>query len=83
METIIVEIAISSTAIVSDFMLPAHVPVRSLVEELIKLVEQVYQEITFEGETALLCSLTDQCVLPGNLTLAQCGVRDSHRLLLV
>lgn len=83
METIIVEICIGINGVSSDFMLPAHVPVGKLIRELVSLVEQVFQEITFSGETPLLCSLTSGAVIPQDMTLAQAGVRDSHRLMLV
>jgi len=83
METIIVEICIGVNGVVSDFMLPAHVPVSKLLRELVSLVEQVYQEITFSGETPMLCSLTSGAIIPMDLTLAQAGVRDSHQLMLI
>ncbi|MBR2942563.1 MAG: EsaB/YukD family protein [Clostridia bacterium] len=83
METIIVEICIGVNAVASDFMLPAHVPVSKLIRELVSLVEQVYQEVTFSGETPMLCSLTSGTIIPMDMTLAQAGVRDSHQLMLV
>lgn len=82
METIIVEICIAATGNVSDFMLPAHVQISSLIQELVRLVEQAYQEITYGEEPPVLCNLTDGGVIAGNLTLAQAGVRDGHRLML-
>lgn len=83
METIIVEICIGITGSVSDFVLPAHVPVESLVGEIIKLVEQAFPWITYDKEQPLLCDSEKGCVIPGHLTLAQAGIRDSSRLLLV
>jgi len=83
METIIVEIVIGANGVVSDFMLPAHVPVEKLIRELVSLVEQVFQEITFGDEPPMLCSLTGGAIIPREMTLAQAGVRDSHRLMLV
>lgn len=83
METIIVEICIAATGNISDFMLPAHIKTSSLIQELVRLVEQAYQEITYGEEPTILCSLTDGSVIAGNLTLAQAGIRDGHRLMLV
>ncbi|MBR4039076.1 MAG: EsaB/YukD family protein [Clostridia bacterium] len=83
METIIVEICIGLNGVVSDFMLPAHVPVGKLIHEIVPLVEQVFQEITFGGQLPMLFSMTSGSVIPSELTLAQAGVRDSHRLVLV
>lgn len=83
METIIVEICIGITGSVSDFVLPAHVPVEALIGEIIKLVEQAFPWLTFDGQMPLLCDSEKGRVIPGHLTLAQAGVRDSSRLLLV
>ena len=82
-ETIIVEICIGITENVSDFVLPAHVPVDALIVEIIRLVEQVFPHLTFDDEMPMLCDRDKGTVIPGNLTLAQAGVRDSSRLLLL
>lgn len=83
METIIVEITIAATESTADYMLPAHVPVEVLMTELVQLVEQVYPEVTFKGQDPMICSMKDQAVIPAGVTLAQAGVRDGQRLLLV
>ncbi len=83
METIIVEICIGITGCVSDFVLPAHVPVESLISEIIKLVEQAFPWLTFDKQMPLLCDSEKGRVIPGHLTLAQAGICDSSRLLLV
>lgn len=83
MENIIVELCIAATGNTADFMLPVHVPVNKLISELIKLIEQVYPETSFEQETPVLCDMLNQRMIPGNLTLAQAGIRDSHRLMIV
>ncbi|MBP3522969.1 MAG: EsaB/YukD family protein [Clostridia bacterium] len=83
METIIVEICIGITGNVSDFVLPAHVPVQALISELIKLIEQVFPYITFDHETPILYEMDKGSAIPMHLSLAQAGIRDSSRLLLV
>lgn len=83
METIIVEICIGITGNVADFVLPAHVPVESLTGEIINLVEQAFPWLVFDKTQPLLCDGEKGCVIPGHLTLAQAGIRDSSRLLLV
>ena len=83
MDTIIVGITIAATDSRADYMLPVHVPVKVMTAELAQLVEQVYPEVSFEGQTPMLCSMKNKAVIPGNLTLAQAGVRDGHHLLLV
>jgi len=83
METIIVEICIGITGNVSDFVLPAQVPVETLTGEIIKLAEQAFPWITFDTALPMLCDSEKGRVIPGNLTLAQAGIRDSSRLLLL
>ena len=83
METIIVEICIASTGTVADFMLPAHVQVSKLIGELARLIEQYYQETTFASETPMLCDMNTRRYVPENQTLAQAGIRDGHRLMIV
>lgn len=83
METIIVEICIGITGNVEDFVLPAHVPVQALTGEIIKLVEQAFPWIAFDKELPLLCDGEKGNIIPGHLTLAQAGIRDSSRLLLL
>lgn len=83
MDTIIVELCIGSTGTAADFMLPAHVPVSKLIAELTRLIEQVYPETSFAQEEPVLCDMLSQQVIPFNLTLAQAGIRDSHKLMIV
>ena len=83
METIVVEICIAATGTMADFMLPAHIPVSKLTAELVPLIEQAYQEVYFGQEMPVLCDMTSRRISPENLTLAQAGVRDSQRLLIV
>ena len=83
METIIVELYIGENGATADFMLPAHVPVSQLTGELRGLIEQVYPEISFGQETPVLCDMQTCRIISQNLTLAQAGIRDSHRLMIV
>ena len=83
METIIVEICIGSIGTVADFMLPAHVQVSKLIGELARLIEQHFPETTFAQEQLFLCDMASQQMIPENQTLAQAGIRDGHRLMIV
>lgn len=83
METIIVEICIASTGMVADFMLPAHVQLSKLIGELARLIEQHFQETSFAKEAPMLCDMATRQFLPENQTLAQAGIRDGHRLMIV
>lgn len=83
MENIIVEIFIAPIGETADFMLPAHVEVRKILTDLTRLVEQFYQQITYDGEQPLLFSRDNEQVIHLNMTLAQAGIKDGHRLILV
>lgn len=83
MENIIVEIELVSAGRTEDFMLPAHVPVSQLLPHLISLVEQVDRHIAYEQGTPILVSLNTGKPLALNRTLAQNGLRDGHRMMLV
>ena len=83
MENIIVEITLAATGEVVDFMLPAHVPVGEMIGDLTRLVEQVYQQITYSGEQPVLCNQSEGRMIPLDITLAQAGVQDGHKLILV
>lgn len=83
MDTIIVEIRIAVTGRVVDFVLPAHVPVRALLNDMIALVEQAFVHIVVDDELPLLYDQDKAALIPLDLTLAQAGIRDSSRLLLL
>lgn len=83
METIIVEINIAASDENTEFILPAHVKIDSLLPAIIRLVEQTHQELQYDPEHTMLCDPRSQKILPSNITLAQAGVRQGHQLMLV
>lgn len=82
-ETVITEIRIGITGRVCDFVLPAHVAVSKLVTDLVALTEQAFPEVQVDRQAPMLLDVERQRPLPGELTLAQSGVRDGSRLMLV
>ena len=83
MDTIIVEICIAVTGRVVDFVLPAHVPVRALLNDIIALVEQAFAHIAVDDEQPLLYDRDRAALIPPEMTLAQAGIHDSSQLLLL
>lgn len=83
MENIIVEIMLAATGDTVDFMLPAHIAIGEMMKDLVQLVEQVYQQVSFGDEQPVLFNHSETRPIPLDMTLAQAGIRDGHRLLLV
>lgn len=83
METIIVEITLGCTGEVLEFMLPAHIPVASLTEDMALLIEQQRPGVAFDKAAVVLFDLDKQHVLNVDWTLAQNDLRDSSRLLML
>lgn len=83
METIIVEIILGSTREHVDFMLPAHVPLCSLTDDIVRLIEQTNQLIMFDKDNLTLIDTGSGEVLRPEWTLAQNGIRDGSTLMIL
>lgn len=83
METIIIEIVLGSTGDVEEFMLPAHVPLASLLQDIALLIEQMNPQVAFDRKALILYDTERQALLQPAWTLAQNGVRDGSRLMIL
>lgn len=83
METIIVEIFVPATSSTFDFRLPAAGRIGEVTAEIIRILESTQQNQFFNREGAMLCDVDAGCVLDPQLTVAECGLRDSARLMMV
>lgn len=83
MESIIIEIIPGSTGEHIDFMLPAHVPLSSLIDDIARFIEQVNQLIMFDKENLTLIDTDNGQVLCLEWTLAQNGIRDGSTLMIL
>lgn len=81
---ILVDIYVPSTGQDYDFQLDQYASIASVVEELSELIAQK-ERCSLSGKAAdlCLCSREQQCILPDNLTLDDCGIRTGSRLILV
>lgn len=83
METIIVEILLGMVGETLEFMLPAHIQLGSLMDDIIRLTEQVNQNVMLDRERAILYDISRGSVLYPEWTLAQNNVQDGNRLVLI
>lgn len=83
METIIIEIVLGSTGDVEEFMLPAHVPLSSLLQDIALLIEQMNTQVAFDRGSLILYDTRQQTLLQPSWTLAQNGVQDGSRLMIL
>lgn len=83
METIVVEIFLPAISQSYDFIMPVHVPVGSIIKTLIDVVASCTGSALIDGTHPCLCDMTARRPIPPEKTLAQCGIRDSARLMLL
>ena len=82
METVIVEIYLPGINQSRDFILPAHIPVGNLLDDLIEAVRAGTSSWTDSGYPCL-CDMDKKQPIPYEKTLSQCGIKDSSKLMLV
>lgn len=83
METIIVEMLLASTGESIEFMLPAHVPLSSLLDDVAQLIEQLNLAVAFDRENIILFDLDRSLLMQPEWTPAQNGLHDSSRLMIL
>lgn len=83
METMIVELTVGATDVTCEFMLPAHVSLAALTQNIVQLLEQVYQYVAVDRENTVVYDLEQHCALLPEWTLAQSGVRDGSSLIIL
>ena len=82
METIIVGIILGPLEETVESILPAHVPIASLMDEIIRQIRLVYWNVEYDS-SAVLYSVERQQLLQPQWTLAQCGIQESSTLILI
>ena len=83
METIIVELMLAATGEYIEFMLPAHVPLGSLMDDMAQLIERLNMSVAFDREDIILFDLDRSIVMQPEWTPAQNGLHDSSRLMIL
>ena len=83
METIIVEIYIPAISSSFDFRLPASGRVCDIADEIIRILETTQQNLIFDKELPMLCDTARGRILDPSAYIAETGIHDSARLILV
>ena len=83
METIIVEIYIPAISQVFDFRIPASGRVYDIIEEIIRILEITQQNLVFDKDVPMLCDLERGTIIDPSKHIAEIGLHDSSRLILV
>ena len=81
---ILVDINVPSVEETWDFMIDENVDVNRLIPELVRMAaKRTHSDPETNPDKFSLYSATDECELTGDRTLAENGVRDGHRLILI
>ena len=83
MQTIIVEIYIPATSMSFDFRLPSTGRIGDITDEVIRILESSQRNLLFDRELPMLCDRERGIVLRRGDTVAEAGLQDGSRLLLV
>jgi len=83
MERIIVEVIVPGTGTSVDFDVPAQSRVRELTQDLIEILTLSEQNVLFDPVAPTLCDADRRCVLDRNAVLADSGIRDGSRLMVL
>lgn len=83
MQLIIVEVYVPATSASFDFRLPSTGRVGDIMTEIIRILEATQQNLQFDMEDLLLCDREGERMLNRNDTVAEAGLRDGSRLILV
>lgn len=83
MQTIIVEIYVPATSSSFDFRLPSTGRIADIVSEVIWIMETTQQNLLFDRDQPVLCDCEQNRILDQHITVAEAGLRDGARLMLL
>lgn len=83
MQTIIVEVYLPATSESFDFRLPAQGRIGDICREMARILESTQQNLSVDTAYPLLCERDAGKVLPHWQTVAEAGLQDGSRLLLL
>ena len=82
MDSICIEVFIPGTNKNYDIKLVPKMYIKDAADYIFKTISE-YEMLSLVGESLILCSRNSKKILNGNMTLAQCGIKDGSRLILV
>ena len=83
MESVIVEVYIPATSASYDFRLPSSGIIRDVINEVIRVLETTQQNLEFDRAQPILCDRERELVLDYRDTVAEAGLHDGSKLILV
>lgn len=83
MQSIIVEVHIPATSASYDFRLPAAGRIGDIVTEVTRILETTQQNMLLDHEQPILCDRERERILDPQDTVAEAGLRDGSRLILL
>lgn len=83
MQTIIVEVFVPAVTETFDFRLPSTAHLKDVVDEVIRILEATQHNLMFDKEQPMLCDRTRNKTMNLWETVAEAGLRDGARLILV
>ena len=83
METITVEIFVPAINVSFDFRLPSGGRVHDVTEEIIRILETTQPSLLFDKSYPMLCDSEGGRILDPAKCIAETGLHDSSRLILV
>lgn len=83
METIIVEIFVPAITQSFDFSLPSEGRIGDVTEEIIRILELTQQNLAIDKSLPMLCNVENGNVLNPEMRIAETGLHDSSKLILI
>lgn len=83
METIVVEIVVPACNGAYDFVVPAAASAREIIGEMVRILEEVGQNVSFVRDGTQLCDMEQCLILEGGLSLVEQSVLGGSRLMLI
>ena len=83
MQSIIVEIYVPATSVSFDFRLPSTGRIGDIVGEVIRILETTQQNLLFDKAQPMLCDQERGLLLKNHETVAEAGLQDGSKLMLV
>ncbi|MBQ3079551.1 MAG: hypothetical protein IJC48_06105 [Clostridia bacterium] len=83
MQSIIVEIQVPATSMTYDFRLPSTGKISDIVSEIMRILETTEHNLLFDRMQPMLCDCERGIILKRMDTVAQAGLQDGARLMLI
>ena len=83
MQSIIVEIFVPATSASYDFRLPSTGRIGDIINEIVRILETTEQNLLFDRDQPMLCDTERGTILKAQDSVAEAGLRDGSKLLLV